>query len=206
MIELAGERIRITEDAEGTATISFDDKGTGRVCGTCTLCCKLVPVASIAKPAGKRCQHAKVGKGCAIYVNRPLDCRTWACRWLADPQTARMPRPDRCHYVIDLEYDYITAIPIEGGESSRVAVIQVWVDPAFRNAHRAPELRAYLAMRAERDHVAAIIRWSSTDAVVLAPPSMTNDGSWQELPGTIGPRNQDEADILRLAMAGSGTG
>jgi hypothetical protein len=39
--EFAGDHMRITEDAEGTASITFDDTGTGRRCGECSLCCKL---------------------------------------------------------------------------------------------------------------------------------------------------------------------
>jgi len=31
--EFAGDHMRITEDAEGTTSITFDDTGTGRRCG-----------------------------------------------------------------------------------------------------------------------------------------------------------------------------
>jgi hypothetical protein len=79
-----GDRMKITEDAAGTATITFDDVGTGRICGTCTLCCKLLPVPSLQKLAGERCKHQRAFKGCAIYKDRPWACRTLACRWLAD--------------------------------------------------------------------------------------------------------------------------
>ena len=37
-----------------------------RQCGSCTLCCKLIPVEELHKAAGQRCQHVRAGKGCSI--------------------------------------------------------------------------------------------------------------------------------------------
>jgi hypothetical protein len=180
-LTLAGERMRITEDDEGTTTIAFDDVGTGRVCGACQLCCKLlpVPVTGLNKAAGERCRHSKAGKGCTIYATRPFECRTWACRWLADPKTAGMPRPDRCHYVIDMETDYATMRDAEGNEH-RFNMLQVWVDPAYPDAHRAPELRAFMLTAAERWGVPTIVRFSSTSAIVVWPPPIAGSGEWFE--------------------------
>ena len=39
-----------------------------RHCGGCTLCCKLIPVEELNKPAGARCKHVRTGKGCSIYA------------------------------------------------------------------------------------------------------------------------------------------
>ena len=62
-IELAGERITVERDANGDDVIRFGDKGTGRLCGSCSLCCKLLPVPGppLHKAAGVRCKHVKVG-------------------------------------------------------------------------------------------------------------------------------------------------
>ena len=38
-----------------------------RQCGDCQLCCKLLPVKSLAKLAGDRCSHQKHHKGCDVY-------------------------------------------------------------------------------------------------------------------------------------------
>ena len=179
---LAGDRITLTHKADGTSTLSFSDQGTGRVCGGCTACCKLPPIPGppLYKPAGVRCRHARTGKGCSIYATRPMPCRVWACRWLADKETAGMPRPDRCHYVIDIIEDYIELVPDGGGERQRVGVLQVWVDPAFRDAYKAPELRAYMLRMAAEHRMATIIRYSSREAFTIFPPPIAADGQWHE--------------------------
>ena len=73
-----------------------------RTCGTCTLCCRVLPIKDLDKPANVRCQHQTAFKGCAIYRRRPMSCRLWSCRWLVDPTTSDLRRPDRAHYVIDM--------------------------------------------------------------------------------------------------------
>jgi hypothetical protein len=195
--ELAGDHMVVTEDDNGTTTISFDDVGTGRKCGSCQLCCKLVPVPPIQKPAGERCIKAKVGHGCTIYADRPYACRTWSCRWLSDAKTAGMPRPDRCHYVIDMTPDTIAITFPDTGETVRLDVLQVWVDPAFPNAHKAPELRAFMLLFAERFRAATIVRWSSNDAMVVFPPPLNTAHEWVEQRAPTMARNEEEAAILR---------
>ena len=193
-----GDQMRLEENADGSASITWDDKGTGRRCGSCTLCCRLVPVPQLAKPAGTRCKHASYAKGCTIYATRPNVCRAWSCRWLADPRTAGMPRPDRCHYVIDLSYDYITMTDAKGSPPRMVTVAQVWVDPSFPDAWRAPELRAYMLALAEQYGVATIIRWNSRKAMTVFPPPISSDRQWHEVrDSTIEARSTEEADVLR---------
>lgn len=185
-MELAGDRMLISEGADGVTTITFGDKGTGRTCGDCQLCCRLVPVPTIGKGAGEKCQFQKYAKGCRIYDTRPDACRTWSCRWLSDPEAAGMPRPDRCHYVIDCTWDYVTAVP-EGGAPIQIPVVQVWVDPAYRLAYRAPELRAYMLRVAIKHGAATIIRWGTREAITVFPPALSNDGEWHEKTGIAEP-------------------
>jgi hypothetical protein len=198
-IGFAGEHLVITDQPDGTLTVSFETEGSGRKCGACTLCCKLVPVPTIGKVAGQRCPKSKAGHGCTIYADRPMPCRLWSCRWLSDAKTAGMPRPDRAHYVIDMEADVISIREDGSGVVHQLDVIQVWVDPAFPDAHRAPELRAYLLMFAERYRAAAIIRWSSTKAMVLFAPPLTSNGQWHEESGPVVARNSEEAMVLAQA-------
>lgn len=197
-IVLAGDRVVIEHGADGTDSITFSDKGTGRVCGTCTLCCKVLPVPGppLHKLAGVRCQHQRTGKGCAIYPTRPFACRVFACRWLADRETAGMPRPDRCHYVIDIKDDYVEWVDKESGERLRVGVVQVWVDPGFRDAHRDPALRAYLLRLAERYRCGAIVRYSSREAITVWAPPLTHDGQWHEAVGDIVTRDAGDALVM----------
>jgi len=147
-----------------------------RRCGDCQLCCRLLPTEEIKKPALARCPHQKHGKGCAIYARRPMSCALWNCRWLVDESTADLPRPDRAHYVIDLIPDYITMKPHDGSTPTHIPVVQVWVDPAHKDAHRAPSFRAWL----EAEGIPAIIRYDSRDGFILFPPSTTQGQGWVE--------------------------
>jgi hypothetical protein len=197
--ELAGDRMTYTETPDGKLVITFDDKGNGRVCGSCSLCCKLLPLPVLNKRANERCKHQRHGKGCGIYADRPYACRTWSCRWVSDRgATEGMPRPDRSHYVIDIVPDHVDLSDTETGYQRRVDVVTVWVDPAFRDAYKAPELRAFMLRMAEQYHLATIVRWSSIDAITVFPPPFDADtGQWHEMRGSVVAR--DHHDMLELA-------
>ena len=141
-IALAGDRLTVTETDEHTTVVTFGEKGTGRMCGGCQLCCRLLPVHldDQYKPAGTRCRHLRYGKGCSIHANRPLPCRTWSSRWLADPDTTGMPRPDRCHYVIDMMADEMVLQPPGDAPRTKVPAIVIWLDPGV--SQRTPRARA----------------------------------------------------------------
>jgi hypothetical protein len=177
-----------------------------RQCGSCTLCCKLLPMASRpgtvnravtamvdaglatyaeyagarrewTKPAGARCQHQR-RTGCAIYAERPASCRMWSCRWLSSDDTAALSRPDRAHYVIDAVPDYVTAVS-QDGEKVDVPVVVIWLDPDFPDAHRDPALRTYLKRRGNEGMV-ALIRLDERRGFVVFPPALSSDGEWHE--------------------------
>jgi hypothetical protein len=77
-------------------------------CGDCSLCCKLLAIEEIAKPACEWCPSAvprRVGGACTVYEARPETCRAFRCVWLtsqADGDGALPPemRPDRSHVVM----------------------------------------------------------------------------------------------------------
>src|SRR3974390_97093 len=133
-----------------------------RQCGECQLCCKLLPVASVEKPAGKACRFSKFHKGCTVYRTRamPMDCAVWNCRWLVNDDAAELSRPDRSHYVIDVMPDFVTVVDNATGEKTNVQVVQIWIDPDCPDAHRDPALRRWLERRNEQGlgQVAALIR------------------------------------------------
>lgn len=196
-VSLAGTRMVIEDQDDGSVNVRFDNKGTGRVCGQCQLCCKLLPVKSVEKPAGQRCRHQRTGKGCLIYSKRPWECRTFACRWLADPHAADLPRPDRAHYVIDMTPDTIMA-----GDQP-VSVLQVWLDPAFPDAWDTPELRAFMLYMAERFRSATIIRRDDCDGFTVFPPPIADDGQWHIREGSVVKR---EDLVARVAAARNAAG
>lgn len=196
----SGRKLRMEEQGNGNFGLSLAEAEKGRSCGGCQLCCKLVPVFedTFRKPAGTRCQHAKHGKGCTIYARRPESCIAWSCRWLSDPLTAGLPRPDRSHCVIDLETDLVTR-RFEDGSTKDLPVLQVWVDPAYPDAWKAPAMLTWLQAMAERFGYAAIVRLSSHKAIVVVAPALSGQGWVVVTDGVVMARNEQEAGILAMA-------
>lgn len=169
-----------------------------RQCGDCQLCCKLLPVVGLTK-AGVRCQHQRHGKGCMIYSRRPMPCRLWSCRWLNAGRTEPLRRPDRSHYVIDVMPDVVTLEPHDGSPTTNIQVIQVWVDPDYPDAHRDPELRAYLEGLAQ----AALVRFDSQRAIMLFPPALSSDRGWHEVDSNmqmINRTHQQQEQVLDFLL------
>jgi hypothetical protein len=165
----------------------------GRSCGSCKACCTQVPVESpLNKPANVRCQHLRA-KGCGIYERRPHVCRFWSCRWLFDPATAELRRPDQSGYIIDPMLDTI----LTDGKAHEV--LQIWCDPARRDAHRDPALRAYLEYMVREHGLVAIVRWSSAEGMLLVAPSGSANGEWLEMYSNLNTREEMTA---KLAAAG----
>ena len=65
---------------------------TGRQCGECSMCCKLLDIdePDIKKLQNVWCQHCIPGKGCGIYDNRPATCANFACQWLIDKSMPKL--------------------------------------------------------------------------------------------------------------------
>jgi hypothetical protein len=154
-----------------------------RKCGPCQLCCKLMPIAEMSKPANHRCTHQRHNKGCNIYATRPTSCAKWSCQWLLGTDTADLRRPDLSRYVIDMIPDFVEVEDRETGTRIPVEVVQVWCDPKQRNAWQHDEaLGAFLERRAS-EAKGALIRFSATDAVTVFPPPLSHrfgapEGDW----------------------------
>ena len=174
-----------------------------RQCGDCQLCCKLLPVVSLSKKAGQRCQHQKHHKGCAVYhrLGMPPECAIWNCRWLINDDADDLSRPDRAHYVIDISPDFVTAVDNTTGEQTNVQIVQIWIDPKYPEAHRDPALRRWMRRRAE-EGIATLVRYNSHDALTIMPPPLTRNGEWIEITGGYATETHSFADILQ-ALGGA---
>jgi len=73
---------------------------SARQCGTCTLCCKVMGIGALNKPAGQWCQHCTPGKGCTIYDERPEECRTFSCDWLRNEALGPEWQPEKSKIVM----------------------------------------------------------------------------------------------------------
>lgn len=83
---------------------------TGRVCGTCTLCCELPEIDEFSKPANVACQHCQAGTGCAIYDRRPSLCRDFLCLWMADDMLGPEWEPSVAHMMVYRQGPQITVL------------------------------------------------------------------------------------------------
>ncbi len=73
-----------------------------RECGPCTLCCKVLAVPELDKPAGVWCRHARKGGGCDRYATRPPTCQAFICGW-QQGLIREVLRPDRVHAVVSAQ-------------------------------------------------------------------------------------------------------
>lgn len=146
-----------------------------RECGSCTLCCKLVPVPELAKVQNERCRYQRHGKGCTIYARRPMSCRAWHCGWLQGPHNDMLRRPDHVHYVIDCMLDTVASEQPDGSYEE-TEVVQIWADPDYLDdVIKEPGLRAWL----EKINGVAIVR-SARDApgLLMVPPERCAERVW----------------------------
>jgi hypothetical protein len=143
-----------------------------RRCGTCTLCCKLVPVRELKKRAGERCKFQR-HTGCQVYhrIDKgfPLSCGLWNCAWLANADAEELRRPDRAGYVIDMTADFVTITNNETGEREQVEVAQIWCDTSRPDAWKDPALLVWLERRAAKG-VLGLVRFNNEGAIGLFPP------------------------------------
>jgi hypothetical protein len=78
----------------------------GRICGSCMLCCKVLPIAELSKPAGIMCNHAVAGEGCGIRQRRPSACHRFFCGWRLDPNIGPEWKPEICGFVMWISSHY----------------------------------------------------------------------------------------------------
>lgn len=166
-----------------------------RSCGTCQLCCYLMPVADnyktpfavpLTKPALKKCQYQRHRKGCTIYDKRPISCRDWSCAWLTGDLPRNLSRPDRSGYVVDPVPDTITFKPDNEPESIDIPVIQVWIDPKRINPLgdlKLPEEFGLWIRQLADEGKGVLIRTGSREGYVM----FRYKGHWIQGPGNLKP-------------------
>ena len=108
-----------------------------RSCGSCGLCCKVLDIDELSKPANRWCSHFAKGGGCTIYGSRPGVCREFQCLWLTSPGLGEEWKPNVAKFVLLERLD---------GQS-----LSVTVDDGFPQAwRRAPYYEQILAWAKER--------------------------------------------------------
>jgi hypothetical protein len=66
-----------------------------RSCGDCSVCCTIIGVSSLEKPAGRPCIHLGP-KGCELFGSpaRPPECSAFRCAYILGAEW--IDRPDEC--------------------------------------------------------------------------------------------------------------
>jgi hypothetical protein len=97
-----------------------------KICGDCTLCCKVMAIEELTKPASAWCPHCKPDRGCQIYPDRPAECRTFSCLWLVNDLLDQRWKPSKSRFVLTTSEDGI----------------EVRCDPGFPDAWRKEPFRS----------------------------------------------------------------
>ncbi|MGY3617750.1 hypothetical protein [Bradyrhizobium sp. USDA 10063] len=115
-----------------------------RLCDDCTLCCKVMAIEELAKPANYWCPHCRPGRGCAMYADRPAECENFSCLWLINDHLDEQWKPNKSKLVLTTSEDGI----------------EIRCDPGFPDAWRkepyGSEIRRW-AMSGESNDVTVIV-------------------------------------------------
>ena len=113
-------------------------------CGDCTLCCKVMEIEQLGKPAHAWCPHCRPRHGCTIYRDRPSECAEFSCLWLVNDLLDDRWKPSKAKFVLTTSEDGI----------------EIRCDPGFPDAwRRAPyqaEIREW-AISGEQHDVTIIV-------------------------------------------------
>lgn len=105
----------------------------GRVCGSCTMCCKLMGVEELKKPATQWCDFCSPGKGCNIYATRPPSCQNYKCMWLQGHMGPGM-KPNKARAVFTISNtDYVVQVNIDPGFGWKGTKVEETIE-TYRNA------------------------------------------------------------------------
>jgi hypothetical protein len=85
--------------------IGAEDLVDGRSCADCTLCCKLLEVASLDKPRAVWCGHCDKKRGCKIYEERPPECGNFYCGYRRIAEIDDRWKPSKAKFLINYESD-----------------------------------------------------------------------------------------------------
>lgn len=68
-------------------------------CGECTLCCELLPIKELNKPANSKCKFCN--NGCTIHGKHPDECSKFECAYYQMKKVHINFRPDNCKVIFE---------------------------------------------------------------------------------------------------------
>ncbi len=128
---------------------------TARTCGDCTLCCKVMAIEELAKPAGRWCGHCNPGHGCRVYDSRPAECRAFNCLWLIDERFGAHWKPNKSKLVVTTSQDGL----------------EIRADPGFAGAWRVEPFHSEIRNLAAsgETHDVSVLVISGERMILVAP-------------------------------------
>lgn len=121
---------------------------TVNACGDCTCCCTIMGVSTLEKPQYMKCYHEQ--KGCAVYEQRPEDCREYSCLWLLGMIGDERHRPDKIGLIFDV------------GNNRYGSFIVAW--ECLEDAH---QKNLYLLEKLAKSKLVVVRRYNKPKKVVL---------------------------------------
>ena len=113
---------------------SSSARPAAKSCGDCTLCCTVLAVRDLNKPAGRACDHIAKGGGCNIYADRPGSCRAFQCFWTISDVLDEAWKPSRSGLMLwsNIEGRLIVEVdperPGAWREEPYLSQLQAWAD------------------------------------------------------------------------------
>ena len=74
-------------------------------CGECTMCCELLPIKALNKPANVMCNFC-INK-CTIHGNHPDECKIFECAYFQMSKVHIDLRPDNCKVIFEKISDIV---------------------------------------------------------------------------------------------------
>ena len=153
---------------------------TARECGTCTMCCKVMGIKEIEKPSGQWCPHCLPGRGCAIYQDRPGECRSFMCDWLQAEALGPEWKPEKSKIVLVSRYHRMVA----------------YVDPATPTAwKKSPYLERLMALMRVGLPDNRLVYVSVAERYTLLLPDRFEE---------LGPLANDDEVLLKMVRTATG--
>ena len=155
----------------------------GRSCEGCGMCCNLLRIDSLNKPAGEWCQHCSTRRSCDIHGSHPDACRNFHCGWLTVEALGDEWKPSKSKIIMTAELD----------GQRMTAIVDPKLPAAWREAPYYDQLKAW-ATAAVEDNGQIVVRIGERYWVIL--PDKDVD---------LGTVSEDEVIVTAITRDENGT-
>tara|TARA_R110000772_G_scaffold17946_3_gene49862 strand:+ start:20048 stop:20506 length:459 start_codon:yes stop_codon:yes gene_type:complete len=145
-------------------------KKINKECGDCTLCCELLPIGEINKPASVLCGDCVLTKGCSIYDKRPQSCRDFECSYISSDDMEEDLKPINCNVI----FEKVT-------ETVHLALIH----PKDLDAWQAEPVKNYILGLKANGISTIISSYTRAPKYTVVAEGRTKEDIWEEAMGVL---------------------